>query len=92
MEIDDEGLVDEQQSEDTLELAPTHEFIPPAQPPADDKAGAGEAPAAATLPEERLEEIAREAIEKIAWEVIPRLAETILREEIEKLVQEKLKD
>ncbi|HUU03885.1 MAG TPA: response regulator [Myxococcota bacterium] len=94
VEIDEEGLVDEGSTEDTIELAPVHEFIPKAEPAergSQPVAGPGDI-AASSIPREEIESMAREIIEKVVWEIVPKLAETILKEEIEKLVKDKLAD
>jgi len=94
VEIDEEGLVDEGSPEDTIELAPVHEFIPkagPAEKVSRPVAGP-EVIVAPSIPREELESMAKEIIEKVVWEIVPELAETILKEEIEKLVKDKLAD
>jgi hypothetical protein len=79
-----------------IELAPTNEFVPPAEqtghkpepaaPPAVSfrPADGGEAQL-----REALSQASREVIERIAWEVVPELAETIIREQIDRLVKER---
>jgi len=84
------------------ELAPMHEFVPPA-------ATTGHAPAAAparTSPtaappvtataaggsgeaalRAALAGVSREVIERVVWEVVPQLAETIIRENLDRLVK-----
>ena len=71
------------------ELAPMHEFVPPA-------ASTGHAPEAkAAAPGDggeaalraALSAASREVIERIVWEVVPQLAETIIRENLDRLTK-----
>ncbi|HTN54448.1 MAG TPA: response regulator [Anaeromyxobacter sp.] len=75
------------------ELAPLHDFVPPA-------ASTGhrpEAPAAAALApagdeaalRDALSKASREVIERVVWEVVPQLAETIIRENLDRLVKQR---
>ena len=82
------------------ELAPMHEFVPPAattghQPaPAVVQGGAGVLAGQATRADggeavlrEALSKASREVIERIVWEVVPQLAETIIRENLDRLMK-----
>jgi CheY-like chemotaxis protein len=94
VDIDEEGIEAEKEQQ-TIELAPAHEFIPPAEKISTEEVPTREIKAASVmtaLSREEIMQLAREIIEKAVWEVVPQLAETILREEIDKLVEEKLKD
>ena len=71
------------------ELAPMHEFVPPA-------ASTGHAPEAkAAAPGDggeaalraALSAASREVIERVVWEVVPQLAETIIRENLDRLAK-----
>ena len=77
------------------ELAPMHEFVPPAattgHAPAAAPARAAPAPASADGGEAALRAalsgVSREVIERVVWEVVPQLAETIIRENLDRLVK-----
>lgn len=95
VDIDEEGIEAQEKDQQTIELAPAHEFIPPAEKISTEELPTKEikaAPIVSALSREEIMQLAREIIEKAVWEVVPQLAEAILREEIDKLVEEKLKD
>jgi hypothetical protein len=82
------------------QLAPMHEFVPPAgttghQPaPLVPQGGAGVHAGQATPADggeavlrEALSRASREVIERVVWEVVPQLAETIIRENLDRLVK-----
>ncbi len=82
------------------ELAPMHEFVPPAAAtghkpaapppgPVPSSAGAGEGRIdnGERALREALSSASREVIERVVWEVVPQLAETIIRENLDRLVK-----
>jgi hypothetical protein len=69
------------------ELAPMHEFVPPAATTGHAPAVAAPADGGEAVLRDALSKASREVIERIVWEVVPELAETIIRENLDRLVK-----
>jgi len=72
------------------ELAPMHEFVPPAAATGHAPAVAAPADGGEAVLRDALSKASREVIERVVWEVVPELAETIIRENLDRLVKSRL--